>query len=166
MNYKFSSLIFLLILRSEIICCQENTTNSCENDWILIPGHGCFLFELERKLDMMEAQVYCENNGAFLPEMIDDELEEILVEYAIQIGDEDSVIFWLGGTDLGHEGDWIWQHSDTKTTEFFWADEQPNASTTFNCLTLTAEYGSELGWYDTKCEGWTYSTICQKPIGS
>ena len=106
--------------RSSIFSGIENFATSCEFGWMLIPGYGCFLFELETKVTWMEAQVYCEDNGGHLPEILDDVLEEALVEYTRLIGDGDdgdeTVKSWLGATDIGNEGQWIWIHSGKNTS--------------------------------------------------
>jgi len=153
--------------RTKMMAEIENATSACDAGWLLIPGQGCFLFDLENEMEWMEAQVYCEDQGGYLPELIDNELEEILVEYSLLIGGLSEAVLWLGATDIGDEGQWLWIHSDTKVSEFFWATQfsQPDDGTSANCLLLVANENSEsrLGWWDNACSGYDHSVVCQKP---
>merc|ERR1712126_351324 len=154
------------ITREILVSEMENATNACGDGWLLIPGEGCFYFDLENEMDWFIAEQHCQELGGYLPENVDSQLEEILVEYTLLIGGEDIIDIWLGATDIGNEGHWIWIHSDTQVTEFFWRNAQPYCSTTYgcNCMALKANAGSESdsGWWDEVC---TYSNpvVCQKP---
>jgi len=151
----------------KVISGIENATSSCDDGWLLVPGYGCFLFDMENKLDWLRAQAYCQVLGGYLPEKIDSDLQEFLIEYTLLISGETEVSSWLGATDIGNERHWIWMHSDTEVTQFFWCDGCPSGSTFFNCLYLHAFSGNDTvdkatGWDDMNCDGVDLSVVCQK----
>jgi len=125
MNFKASSFILVIIwivLLDAINCIgnsptetvisgMENATSACDNGWLLVPGYGCFLFDLENRMDWLSAQKYCENQGGHLPEKIDSDLEEVLIEYTVLFSGERQISSWLGASDIGNEGHWMWMHS-------------------------------------------------------
>ena len=43
---------------------------------------------------------------------------------------------YIGGTDEGHEGRWVFQHSGTPVTFFKWHSGEPNGGSSFNYLGL------------------------------
>merc|ERR1712136_694571 len=177
MHHKVSNLLILLIFTPNIIYGMENVligrmkgeflnaTMACDDGWLLIPGQGCFLFDLDNKMFWMEAQVHCEKMGGYLPENLDSELEEILIEYTLLIGGGDTTDIWLGATDIGDEGTWIWIHSDTKVSEPFWKNGQPSCGFDCNCLALAISTIDEFsGWFDAHCDhNYERTVVCQKP---
>ncbi|VDI53177.1 Hypothetical predicted protein [Mytilus galloprovincialis] len=58
--------------------------------------------------------------------------------------------YWLGGTDIENEGDWMWSTSQTDITFADWGDGQPrNSDGNEHCLQMKYEYG--LTWNDDPC---------------
>nr|XP_011420026.2 perlucin-like protein [Crassostrea gigas] len=70
---------------------------------------------------------------------------------------------WLGGTDVGTEGRWIWGSDRSPFTYSAWnrAKGQPNNYNNQDCLGLYRPYN--LTWCDEKCET-RYQYICEKEI--
>merc|ERR1712136_107424 len=178
MHSTETTLILLLILTPNIsfgkakfsepkmISGIQNATNTCDIGWQLIPDNGCFLFDLSNTMDWEDAQVYCEDLGGYLPENIDSELEEILEEEIRLISGGSLVYSWLGATDIGNEGEWVWIHSGTKVSEFFWEADQPKGINFYNCLAMAIRPDDEenTGWFDADCDDVGPSVICQKTI--
>jgi len=164
MAYKISFCILLLLFTCKGTIADTNLTSSCGGEWFEIPNQGCFLFNLTLKLSWMDAQIFCEDSGGYLIEEIDADLEASLMLFTSLIGDGNrDVNAWLGGYDLGHEGDWRWIHSENPIGDTFWAtDEHPALDDTKNCLRFD-NYG-DYGWYDYDCDA-LLSVICQRPQG-
>lgn len=58
-------------------------------------------------------------------------------------------IIWLGATDLGHHGDWVWTSSGKKITYIPWGTDQPNnVDNDQHCMGLSP---NENGWIDYFC---------------
>ncbi|VDH97392.1 Hypothetical predicted protein [Mytilus galloprovincialis] len=71
-----------------------------------------------------------------------------------------SIAYWLGGTDIDNEGDWMWSTSQTEITFADWGDGQPsNSDGNEHCLQMKYEYG--LTWNDDPCI-YTKRFICEK----
>lgn len=70
---------------------------------------------------------------------------------------------WLGGTDVGTEGRWVWGSDRSLFTYSAWnrAKGQPNNYNNQDCLSLYRPYN--LTWCDEKCET-RYQYICEKEI--
>lgn len=68
---------------------------------------------------------------------------------------------WLGGTDVGTEGRWVWQSDRSPFTYSAWniAKGQPNNYNNQDCLSLYRPYN--LTWCDEKCVT-RYQYICEK----
>ena len=79
------------IASETIVSEMENATNACEDGWLLIPGKGCFYFDFENSMDWFTAEQHCQYLGGYLPENVDSELEENLVEYILLNGGEDVI---------------------------------------------------------------------------
>merc|ERR1712136_213478 len=85
-------------------------THGCHGNWYLIPNYGCFLFKLEETKKWMNAQKFCEDHGGYLPEITDSYQQESLNAFVHVIAGK-SRTFWMGGNDIGDEGQWRWIHS-------------------------------------------------------
>lgn len=68
---------------------------------------------------------------------------------------------WLGGTDFGVEGRWVWESDRSAFTYSAWntAKGQPNDYFKQNCLTLSLN--NNLTWFDQNCVI-TYQYICER----
>jgi len=68
--------------------------------------------------------------------------------------------WWLGLSDLGHEGRWIWQNSVEEVSYTNWAENYPTAGDVEqNCVVMKTE--NELEWSDELCTTTRASPICQ-----
>ncbi|XP_052073522.1 perlucin-like protein [Mytilus californianus] len=73
--------------------------------------------------------------------------------------------FWLGGTDLVQEGEWIWITSGERFAETDWHTrtirEPNNQDEIEHCLTISD--GLNYEWNDDNCYD-SYSYICEKSL--
>ena len=51
--------------------------------------------------------------------------------------------WWIGLSDLGHEGSWVWQHSGRPAQFTSWG-VPPNSTTTANCAVLRKLTGTSI----------------------
>lgn len=106
------SFIILLFHSSGVsaVDIQNESTISCDDDWFPLPGHdSCYLFKNET-MTWNEAKDFCEEKGGYLPENIDEDLEDYLEFYIGKLFGNKPYA-WLGGTDVIQEGVWRWSHS-------------------------------------------------------
>ena len=78
------------------------------------------------------------------------------------IGEEGG--WWLGGTDLGREGRWLYISSLTPVPPQLWSQEggQPNEGVEANCLYMRRGHG---GLYDFICDSHQFP-VCQLPTAA
>lgn len=68
--------------------------------------------------------------------------------------------FWLGGTDIQNEGDWIWTSSQTVVTFDDWTVDAPNNRFgNEHCLAIRKLNGFQ--WNDDDCSS-SFRFICEK----
>ncbi|XP_052692583.1 perlucin-like protein [Crassostrea angulata] len=105
------------------------------------------------------AQIICMKEDAKLVE-IESNAEDLFVRgLAMKL----TKTVWLGGTDVGTEGRWVWDSDRSPFTYSAWnrATGQPNNYNNQDCLSLYRPYN--LTWCDEKCET-RYQYICEKEI--
>jgi len=146
----------------------------CGTGWIFSDELGCILINTDNKktnLTWAEAQVECESMDGFLVEIHGEKEQEFLKS---QIKFLETLIgrhsYWIGATDFGKEGDWIWIASRQPVTYSSWDANRPNqeAPNQDDCVLLDCwKSNSQCDWRDYSCNKGTfhdYSTsfICQK----
>merc|ERR1712126_403487 len=115
MGYNIFHLLVALVFVSELVTAKE----SCQGDWYDVPTYGCFLFVTNEAMSWIDAQTYCENHGGYLAEIYDSELQEGLSLFSRIIA-SGQWYGWIGGNDIGSEGDWFWIHSRNSVEVSFW----------------------------------------------
>merc|ERR1711962_714908 len=102
----------------------------CPLGWVDGGHMGCFKFLTDDvKLSWVEAMVACENLDSFLTEPITAEQLEFVTSMAyIEESFTGVQGWWVGLTDLGHEGQWSWQHSQSDASISAWASSCPDTS--------------------------------------
>lgn len=68
------------------------------DDWIPIPGHGCYRFFTNDRLTWFDAQKLCYQNNAFLAEITDDFPYQVLKSYHQEM--YHYWTYWTGATDM------------------------------------------------------------------
>ncbi|XP_065923076.1 perlucin-like [Magallana gigas] len=104
-----------------------------------------------------DAQASCKAVDSKLVE-IESKAEDVFVR-ALAMKLTGSV--WLGGTDFGVEGRWVWESDRSAFSYSAWntAKGQPNGYFKQNCLTLSLN--NNLTWFDQNCD-MTYQYICER----
>merc|ERR1712240_327418 len=138
--------------------CPEGWVNSIE---------GCFLFYYHKYVNWHEAQYECEKVGGFLAEPKTQQQVDMLKSIAFL---EDSLVdpwdkpngtWWIGLTDQGHEGRWIWQHDteDAYNTDWIWGCPV-NGVNNLDCAMMEKNFQCQ--WRDALCDRNYAAPICQR----
>ena len=127
----------------------STVTLQCEcpgDDWRKF-GQSCYYFGQEL-LSWQDAAIQCGRHGAYLADITSAAENEYVTEEAEKIGGS----YWVGGTDIFSEGEWIWTSKmQTMGGLTFWSSGQPdNARSSEHCLQIN--FGSDKGWNDHKCD--------------
>merc|ERR1712126_713805 len=115
----------------------------------------------------LDAQTYCEDHGGYLGEITDADLQEALTLFTRTLYGS-GYSFWLGGNDIGTEGDWYWIHSRNSIDEDLWYTDRPTDHDYLNCMSFTnsiSNFGCYGYWLDRGCLE-NHNVICQKPYES
>merc|ERR1712241_348788 len=115
-------------------------------------GDSCYSTS-HQAMDWGTAQEYCWYQGGYLAEITSAEEETLLNTFLM-----DGIVYWLGLTDLAHEGTFRWQESHHVAEYTNWAPSQPNGIDDNDCVWKSFHYDLP-GWDDVPCtwtsqEGW------------
>jgi len=104
----------------------------------------------------------CENLGGFLAEIKNQEQSTLLTSLAFV---EETITgvesWWIGLTDQGHEGRWIWQHSVEDVSFTNWAEGNPDGNhANDDCALITLK--DNFMWSDASCTSLVASPVCQR----
>jgi len=132
----------------------------CPSGWV-DANPGCFRLEFNSSMTRHEALLLCENAGGFLAEPKSQDQVDMLAGLAqleFDILGLDS--WWIGLTDQGHEGRWVWEHSFTEADFTDWADGFPTAEDNVaDCAIMSHDQGWK--WVDMACGEGLATAICQ-----
>ncbi|XP_061185314.1 perlucin-like [Saccostrea echinata] len=150
------SLILLLV---SIFC--GKVTGKC-SDGAFVYGNSCYL-DFNIRATWAEASIICQAYGGYLAN-INDIHEQHVIQTVISrnIGGFSPGIFWLGGTDIQIEGEWVW----TGNVEAFgtyknWSPGEPNnAGSNEHCLEM--DMNGNYQWNDNNCQN-RFNFICEIP---
>jgi len=112
----------------------------------------------------MEAQLECELLGGYLAEPKTEEQAALLTSLAYL---EQNIVgvqsWWLGLTDRGHEGRWVWQHSVEDAEFVFWAPGSPSESSPdLDCVIMNT--WENFMWSNQDCLHTIAAPICQRDV--
>merc|ERR1712126_266285 len=145
-------------------------TPSCPSGWVDAHAEGCFAFLSETNVTWMNAMRACEKVGGYLAQPKTKEQMEFLHGLAEVYAQFSGVHnWWLGLSDVGHEGIWAWVHTFEEVTETFWAHGSPSnkVGNILDCGFMHLSQGKLL-WQDVDCSasmdqhGATISPVCQR----
>ncbi|KAH3844849.1 perlucin-like [Dreissena polymorpha] len=126
----------------------------CRSGWL---NHGTSCYHLSHDQEAwINAEALCERFGGYLAEINDVIEDKFLQGWVNNINKQ----YWIGGTDLENEGEWLWVHSRTMLSSSYtnWLTGEPNSSggSDENCIDMRPHMA---GWNDEKC--WiTLNYIC------
>ena len=80
-----------------------------------------------------EAYTFC-NKLDSRARLMEIHLEEQMEYLRAIIDSEGEYYFWLGGTDRGLEGSWIWENSREPVADFVWYGDNPYLGIDGNCM--------------------------------
>ena len=129
---------------------------SCSPPWTSLET-GCYLFQ-EWNSTWYESRRECRQSGGYLVEVdSQEEQDAILGEIRSRGWDGDTHFgFWIGLTDIFHDGTWVWDHLGKPLAFSAWAPGEPNNwGGLQHCAAIkVSEYGTRrMGvWDDVGCE--------------
>ena len=95
------------------------------------------MFNASAKMTLEEADQYCPGveNATLLEIHTQEQLDFFQMErFVIEDGRRN---WWLGGSDRGREGDWVWTKSLRPVGDFVWWQTEPNGGLNENCMYTT-----------------------------
>merc|ERR1719158_300167 len=136
-------------------------TEGCPQGWV-DSIEGCFLFYFNKRLSRDRAQYECERLGGFLAEPRTQQQVDMLKSLAFL---EDTFVgvetWWIGLTDQGHEGRWIWQHDTETVYNTDWVPGSPHHGVNnLDCAIIQKR--DQYRWRDTDCTDRMAAPICQR----
>jgi len=149
---------------------RATDTPSCPSGWVDAHTEGCFAFLTETNVTWMNAMRACEKMGGYLAQPQTQKQMEFLHGLAQVYAQFTGVYnWWLGLSDMGHEGIWEWLHTMEEVTDTFWADGSPNTEdgNILDCGSIQLSQGNLL-WRDVDCsasmdqQGAGISPVCQR----
>jgi len=148
----------------------SNDVNRCPQGWIF-EGNACFYFNTDyskMNLTWVSAQGECDGVGGYLAEPAT-ELEQEFLYSSITIieGTGQRSNWWIGLSDISHEGNWYWQYKETALDFTSWKIGRPNTeSSNLDDCALMYSNDESYDWLDVNCEtpdsSVPTSFVCQK----
>merc|ERR1712130_563219 len=143
---------------------------SCSPPWTSL-STGCYLFQ-EWNSTWYDSRRECKQSGGYLVEVdSQEEQDAILREIASRGWDGDTHFgFWIGLTDIFHDGTWVWDNLGKPLDFSYWAPGEPNNWGGLQHCAAIKLWGENGKWDDVGCEavkiehmgtGETYGHICE-----
>ena len=79
-------------------------------DAVMNTANGHYYYVYKMRMTPAESQSYCESQGGYLATITNQEEQNFVEGLAASSG---LTHVTLGGTDLGHEGTWVWMNGET-----------------------------------------------------
>ena len=143
---------------------------SCSPPWTSLDT-GCYLFQ-EWNSTWYDSRRECKQSGGFLVEIDSEEEQNALMNEITARGWDGQTHFgfWIGLTDIFHDGTWVWDNLGRPLDFSYWASGEPNNWNGIqHCAAINLEWASG-HWDDVGCEavmiehrsyGDTYGHICE-----
>jgi len=126
----------------------------CPDDWFDANTLGCYKFlDSQVNLSWVEAQLACEKAGGYLAEPRTQSQDQFLSEVAVLAGSFTGIGYWyIGLTDLGREGHWLWIHNKESVTDASWGANRPinRTSNSKDCAMMVLK-NNQVWWEDHDC---------------
>merc|ERR1712062_903682 len=133
-----------------LVLSAQSCPSGGDRVWVEL-GDSCYSTS-KLAMDWGTAQEYCWDQGGYLAEITSAD-EEALVDTFLN----DGITYWLGLTDLAHEGTYRWQESHQVAGYTNWCTGCPNSSDDYDCVwkSFYDGYGYP-GWHDVSCTSTFY----------
>merc|ERR1719381_244845 len=143
---------------------------SCSPPWTSLDT-GCYLFQ-EWNSTWYDSRRECKQSGGFLVGIDSEEEQNALMNEITARGWDGQTHFgfWIGLTDIFHDGTWVWDNLGRPLDFSYWASGEPNNWNGIqHCAAINLEWASG-HWDDVGCEavmieyrsyGDTYGHICE-----
>ncbi|XP_061169376.1 perlucin-like [Saccostrea echinata] len=156
-------LLYLFELTLSITCFASWTdgANPCPAPWIHFHT-SCYVFATGYPEDWTEAGSFCNRMGAKLAEIETAEENNFLRLHAIDNYQQTGGSFWIGGTDVLIDGQWIWITTQKRMSYTDWNPGEPNGALRESCLMLH-NGKSNFHWNDQPCDSKLFF-ICEKEL--
>merc|ERR1719341_1017900 len=143
----------------EVTKAAATAVAECQSPWtsLDIPGQpsGCYLFH-GFKSSWYDSKMECKQSGGHLVEIGSREEQEALIGELERQGlmgyDAPVYGFWIGLTDIFHDGTWVWDHQGQPLNFSAWASLEPNNERGVQhcvAMNIRRERGK---WDDVGCE--------------
>merc|ERR1719365_377764 len=143
----------------EVTKAAATAVAECQSPWtsLDIPGQtsGCYLFH-GFKSSWYDSRKECKQSGGHLVEIGSREEQEALIGELERQGlmgyDAPVYGFWIGLTDIFHDGTWVWDHQGQPLNFSAWASGEPNNERGVQhcvAMNIRRERGK---WDDVGCE--------------
>ncbi|XP_071789139.1 uncharacterized protein [Asterias amurensis] len=135
------------------------TDMGCAKGWGRYKGF-CYFANLAA-LEFAEAEKACKNQGAEMASILDMNANNFL---RANIYEKTKTItrYWIGLNDKKTEMLYEWSDG-TPVTYTNWYAHEPNDANGEDCVEIYTDIGY---WNDLNCKGYTFSSICKKPLSS
>merc|ERR1712002_71305 len=132
--------------------------------YMLIKTNGDTCYGSGWGMDWFDAMQCCYFQHGYLAEPTSQEEQDKIKQYlVISNGGDKQNTWWIGGTDLHHEGSWIWM-SGAPWSFAPWADGEPNQNGNEDCTGMDPQAGFK--WMDIACDsdnhGVPHYVVCEK----
>ena len=133
------------------------TVATCDEGWTH-HGGNCYHFTGEKK-NWAGASLSCWNRGAFLTEITTDAEYNFFYTF-VRPYYRYTKFFWLGATDRGHEGTFVYEHSKLEVPKKYWKYEYVEDVEGVEHCVYMSRMNRKL--YHEGCF-WKFYVVCQKP---
>ena len=119
-------------LKGGLTTLQPTTTahlNGCDEGWESF-RHHCYLFVKQVKT-WDDASAFCESKNSYLIELTTDAEFHFASE---MLGGSTMWWSWIGATDRGNEGTFVYQHSKRRVPEKYWRQGEPANRYDHSCV--------------------------------
>ena len=143
----------------EVTKAAATAAAECQSPWtsLDIPGQpsGCYLFH-GFKSSWYDSKRECKQSGGHLVEIDSLQEQEALIgelERQGLLGSDAPVFaFWIGLTDIFHDGTWVWDHQGQPLNFSAWASGEPNnMAGVQHCVAMNIRRERGM-WDDVGCE--------------
>lgn len=132
-------------------------SDACPNGWV---EHDSTCYHISREKETwIGAMRVCELFGGELATIKSDREQQFVVNQ-IKLS-RLSPYFWIGGTDIMVEGEWVWAKSGERITHGYWYPGEPNNKDVGQDCLMISTYES-YQWDDIACNSNVYY-VCEQP---